>query len=255
MHEENVCVKQMDKQTINEEIQNEQINTELAVNSEQTDSENIINVVQNVSVIQDDKSQIEEVINEEIESVQINTKLAANAEQIDNENIINIEQKQMDNEAYRDEKPMDEQNDKLDDDKEEDEDVIDIDVVMNEIIEKSATQKIINNSDISPRTPLKSDSDNGSGISTAMSSVEYQFKLDWRIGFRPYYIKREWTKLIPNTTDSTHEHFTCGVYINKCPCIKRLIFILNNYMLFIKYKISSSMKKKKYLNRDYPKKK
>eukprot|EP01083_Nonionella_stella_P308567 1089287_1 len=132
--------------------------------------------------------------------------------------------------------------------------VVDIDMAMNEIILKNAQKKNsddTNEEDKQNKTPPSKSRSYVSSDTGASTANEYQFKVDWKIAFTPHNIKKEWVKLIPKSTDASSEHFACGTVMSQCPCIERLIFVMNHYMLWLKSKISSS-RSKRYLNRGYP---
>lgn len=148
--------------------------------------------------------------------------------------------------------------------------VDDIDIAMNEIIEQSANKNSDDTNDDDEEdnskfnkmtSPKSTKSVSNSNSDTANSSANDQMDStkDWRIVFRPHRIKKEWLSLMPKTNDPTNEHFSChATHFDDCPCIQRLLFIANNYILFLKYK--KSMKKHKSLQsvymfatNDYPK--
>merc|ERR1719295_1472097 len=92
----------------------------------------------------------------------------------------------------------------------------------------------------SKRMSMASSSLSSDTAGGASSSAENKYKIDWRIALRPYNIKKEWIPLIPKSSDPSSEHFSCGTTIDRCPCVLRLLFVVNHFTLWMTMKCKMS---------------
>ena len=197
-----------------------------------------------------------------------------------------LPEEKMVNDDTKDGEDGDDKTEEEDESEEEDDEIVEIDNAMNEMMYQSASKKMFSdttNDDekssgntppgdvisdmISPQSPaspsslpsrakrasMASSSLSSDTAGGASSSAENKYKIDWRIALRPHTIKKEWIPLIPKSPDPSSEHFSCGTTIDRCPCVLRLLFILNHFTLWMTMKCKMSALHRYHHSSDHPK--